>query len=587
MSVKAEASQDNIYIYCRYFADRDYVSLVPGAKWREADGRWELPLTWAACKQLRSIFGDKLEVDDSLIDWASTELHSRIEPCMILRDLLELKDPDVNPSLYPYQVAGAAFLVAAGRAILSDPPGAGKTAQAITAAKTLDALPALVVAPKSTLVSWGREIERWWPGAPVYIVDGTAAKRRDLILKALKIPGWVIMNWEAVRLSSRLAPYGSTRLSQQERTPKELNEVPFQLVIADEAHRLQKPQSKQTRAVWMVGDRARYRWALSGTPLTNQIDTLWSILRFLDRDEWPSRVAYIDRYAMTRKVPWGSGSQVIGLNAANEDEFQEIFQPRFRRMPKEIILPQLPPIQRTRRYLDMDPKQARGYEQMAERMVAMTDSGEMLIADNPAVQTLRMVQFSSSAVDIVGDQARLTEPSNKIDALMDDLPDLLEAGESVAVFAVSRQLIEMAEARLAKAKIDYSVIKGDQTTAFRQAQLDEFQAGLVKVILVVLTAGGVGITLTTARIAIFLQRAWSFVDNNQAEGRLHRIGSERHESIQIIDYLTPGTVDETVIQVAEGKEVHLQEIVRDREAIKRLLHGEVDTDEPPECGAAA
>lgn len=593
--VKADTDGHHIHATCESFANRDIVSLVSGAKWRENRGHWELPLTWAAAKQIRNLLGDDLELSDALIDWGFEEYKNRIEPCMALRDLLNPGKPypvEFDQRLYPYQVAGAQFLTATGCGILSDPVGAGKTATSIAAAKLLNALPALVVAPKSTLVSWGREIDMWWPGTPTYVVDGNKKQRQETILQCLDKPGIVAINWESVWRHSRLAPYGSMRLSEEHRTPKELNQIPFRLVIADEAHRLQKPQSIQTRAMWHLGDSpsVEFRWALTGTPMTDQIDTIWSTLRFINKAEWPSKVAFIDRYALIRIVPWGSGTEVVGLNPANEEEFQEIFQPRFRRMPKEIILPQLPPIIRTRRYLEMSDVQRRCYEEMAEDMVAETEAGELLIAANPAVKMLRMVQFSSAAVEmvpanraltdeeLVGPEefvARLVDPSNKLDALEDDLPDLIKAGESVIVFAVSRQLIEMAETRLKKAKIKYAVIKGNQKAIFRQSQIDDFQDKKVPVILVVVSAGGVGITLTTARIMIFLQRSWSFIDNHQAEGRGHRIGSEIHEAIEVIDYISRGTVDEVVVQVAEGKEISLEQVVRDRATTQKLLHGEM------------
>lgn len=602
--VTADTDGNSLFVTCESFSDQDIVGLVPGSKWRANHGHWELNLTWASVKQLRNLFGEQLELSENLIDWGFDEIKNRIEPCMELRDMVQ-PPPDsmlwipkdlAQADLYGYQKVGSQFLATARHAILADPPGAGKTAQAITAACLVDALPALVIAPKSTLIGWGREVERWWPGIPVYVVSGTKKQRAKVFEEAMAKPGFVIINWESVRLHSRLAPYGSMRLSEEHRTDKELNFIPFRLIIADEAHRLANPASIQTRAVWHLGDQesVEYRWALTGTPMTKQIDTIWSVLRFLEKKEHPSRVAFIDRYALSRVVAWGSGTEVIGINRTTQEEFQEIFQPRFRRMPKEVILPQLPPIVRSRRYLEMSDVQRRCYEEMAEDMMAETESGDLLIAANPAVKMLRMVQFSSANVDLIQNPAanlpegpfepdenvemqyRLTDPSNKLDALMDDIPDWMEAGEAVAVFAVSRQLIEMAEKRLKDKKIEYSVIKGGQSGKNRQQNIDDFQAGNTKIILVVIAAGGVGLTLTAARIGAFLQRSWSFIDNHQAEGRLHRIGSERHESIEIVDYISRGTVDETVIEVAEGKEIKLEEIVRDRQAIRKMLHGEVE-----------
>lgn len=582
-TVNIDTDGNKIYATCESFSNRDFIGLVGGAKWRENEGHWELNLSWASCKQLRSLLGDDLVLSDAMVKWGFDEYQNRIRPCMELRDLLNPGQPyplEFDRRMYPYQVSGAQFLIAANHAILADCVGSGKSCTTIASAKYLNALPALVVAPKSTLISWKREIENWWPGTPTYVVDGSKKKRQELILQAVDQPGVVIIGWEALRLHSRLAAYGSTRLSEEERIPKELNQVPFKLIVADELHRACRP-SKQTRALWFLGNSpsVEYRWGLTGSPMTSQIDTLYCPLHFLNKEEWPSKVQFIDRYAITRSVPWGGGSEVIGMNPANEEEFQEIFKPRFRRMPKEVILPQLPPVHRTRRYIEMSAIQRRCYEEMATDMVTETESGEFLIAANPAVKILRMIQFSSATVDIIpspdGEMiARLTDPSNKLDALMDDLTDLIVTDESVVVFAVSRQLIEMAEKRLEKAKISYRVIKGNQSTKFRQQQIDDFQSKKVQVILVVLAAGGVGVTLTQGRIAIFLQRAWDFVSNHQAEGRINRIGSEIHDSIEIIDYISQGTVDEHVIQISEGKEIALEEIVKDRELVKKLLHGE-------------
>lgn len=558
---------------------------IPGARWDKDDLCVTTPLTFAACKQLRGILGEELEIGDELYKWAVAENENRIDPCNALRQATEVPDAsDLCDGLYPFQQAGAKFLITAQQAILADPMGSGKTVQAIAAARAINALPALIVCPNSMKKTWANEVARWWPGVPTYVVEGTKTKKAKIIRQAIDNPGFVIINWEAVRLHSRLASYGTIALTDEDRRIKELNEIPFHLIIVDEAHRMKDPQSKQTRAVRGVGQEIPWKWALTGTPLTNTPETMFPIINFLNPEEHPSKTKFVQRYCDSAPSQWGPGLDIFGLNEANKEEFFEIFDPRFRRMPKEVVLPNLPPIQRIRKYVTMAAEQQRAYVEMAEEMVAEDEEGNLVIAVNPVSKLTRLIQYSSATLQVTFDpvsgqrSAKLVDPSSKLDQLMADLPDYLEQEESIVVFAVHRQLIEMAEERLKKKKIPYAVIKGNQTADFRQKQIEYFQAKKVPVILVVIAAGGIGITLTTARIAIFLQRSYSFVDMAQAEARIHRIGSEIHDSIQIVDYITQGTVEEWQLDSLEGKAQQLEDIVRDQEAIRKLLG--LDEDEP-------
>lgn len=593
VTVRAEIRDNRIVIEAD-FSQKDRLMTLPGSRYDKDLGAVTLPISWAACKQIRSIcdiIGVELEIGDALYQWAVEELDSRIEPCNNIRNATSISDSKLCDGLYQFQQAGAMFLVTAQQAILADPMGSGKTVQAIAAAKYLDnqALPALIVCPNSMKRTWAREIEQWWPGIPVFVVEGTKAQRQKILEQAKESKGFIVINWESVRLHSRLAPYGTVELrdctkcnrrsvnqpSKCERCPRELNQIPFKLAIIDEAHRMQDPQSKQTRAVWSAGGGAELKWAMTGTPLTNTPETLYPILHFLNPDEWPTKTGFVNRYTDNAPSRYGPGLDIFGLNEDMKEEFFEIFDPRFRRMPKEVVLPQLPPIQYIRRDLDMGEEQAQAYRTMAEDMVARDENGELIIAVNPISKLTRTIQYSSATLTMNDQgQARMTNPSCKLDQLMEDLGDMLPAGESVVVFAVHRQLIEMAEIRLKEKKIPYSVIKGNQSANERQQAIDDFQANRVPVILVVIAAGGVGITLTAGRIAIFLQRPWSNVDHQQAMGRVHRIGSEIHDSILIIDYITRRTVENYQLRALQGKADQLEAIVRDREAIERILNGE-------------
>ena len=121
------------------------------------------------------------------------------------------------------------------------------------------------------------------------------------------------------------------------------------------------------------------------------------------------------------------------------------------------------------------------------------------------------------------------------------------------------------------AKIPHGLITGAQTDDERQQAIDDFQSGKIKWILFTAQAGGVGVTLTAARRLVMLQRPWSLVDHKQALDRVHRIGSEIHDSIVISDYVTEGTIEERVIQVLETKADNFEQIVRDKAQLLSLL----------------
>lgn len=575
MAVKADIRNNRIYIDSQY-SDRELCKILPGSRWSKDLRQWHVPLSWAACKQLRSTFGSRLEIGEDLLHWASNEVKTRIEPCMYLRDALDA-DPGPNyADLYSFQKAGAEFLYTAQHALLGDDVGSGKTIQVLAAARMRqDSLPALVICPSSVKRNWAREAARWFPECEPFVVEGTAAKRNKILAEAAKHPdALVIINFEAVRLHSRLTGYGDIALTEKERTPGPLNQIPFKLIVVDEAHRLQDPRSKQTRAIWAAshGTEVQYRWALSGTPITGDPSSIWPILHFIEPNEWPAKTKFIDRYCLVNYNLWG-GMEVIGLNPNTKDEFFAILDPRFRRMPKEVVLPQLPPIVREVRETEMSAKQRKAYNQMADRLISELESGDFLIARNPMSQVIRMVQYAGSMIEETGDSAhpyRRIDPSNKIDALLEDLGDI---HEPVVVFAVSRQLIDLTSARLEKNNIPHAIIKGGQTTDQRQNQIDSFTAGHVAVILVVIAAGGTGINLNTARVGIWMERPFSSVDHHQSIGRIHRIGSEKFDSVVVIDYITPDSIEERIIEILETKKEQLEDVVRDKDAIRKLLGG--------------
>lgn len=565
---------------------------IPGATWSVHDKVWRAPLSWSTCLALRSVFKTDLQIGPRLAAWASNERQTRIDPCNALR---ELETADGDETLFPHQRAGVQFLATARRALLADEPGLGKTAQTIRALKELhdrgeDVFPALIVCPNTLKKNWAREFNMWWPGVDVQVITGSATQRR----KQFEDGGDVyVINWESLRAHSRLAGYGSVALTRCvacgghdekvsenrcEVHKRELNNINFRSVVADEIHRSKEPKSKQTRALWAATGDADIRFALTGTPIANNVLDLWSILHWISPEDWPSKTRWIDRMVDTMLNAFG-GLMVIGVKPHMEQEFYASIHPRMRRMLKAKVLPWLPPVIRERRDVEMSTKQRKAYEQMRDLMIAELES-EALTAPSPLTQTLRLVQFASSYATIDVDEfygevnVRLAAPSCKVDALMDDIENGDFGDDSVAVCAVSRQLIELLSEEMTKKKIPHGLITGAQSEDERQQSIDDFQNGRTKWILFTAQAGGVGVTLTAARRLIMLQRPWSLVDYKQALDRVHRIGSEVHDSIVITDYVTDNTIEERVIQVLDSKADNFENIVKDKAKLLEILSNE-------------
>jgi SNF2 family DNA or RNA helicase len=566
--------------------EKEQVKLVPGTRWDPVEKHWHLPPTWAACLQLRGVFQDSLTIGDDLNLWA-WKARQRSEFLIAMRTAVDLEkfggDVRNAPGLYPFQSVGATFIHLAREAILADEMGTGKTIQALTALGA-DGLPAVVICPNSVKFNWATEAARWNTDATPYVVTSGAVGRAKTLNAAAADPtALVIVNYETLRMVSRLSPYGDIRLRRCRQCdkkygeeglsearcqvhPKVINRIPFKTVILDEAHRIKSPQAQQTRAAWAVCHQSsvEYRWALTGTPIGNHPGDFWSILHAIAPLEFPTKTHYVDRYCLQSWNAFG-GLDIVGLNPAHREEFYRIIDPHMRRMPKELVLDQLPPKVRSVRYVELSTKQLRMYRDFDETLLVYDDNEQPIVASTALTAKLRQMQLSSATIHVADGRVRMTEPAPKLDVLDEVLDEL--GDRPLVVCAQSRQLIELATARLEKANVPHGLITGAVHPSLRDQVLQDFQSGKLRVLLFTVQAGGTGLTMTAADTILFLQRSWSMLDNKQAEDRVHRIGAEVHESIHIIDVVARDTVEEGQIESLHNKFLRLQEITRDRQVI--------------------
>lgn len=555
----------------------DHMILMPGQNF-VGNGRdyWSLPLSWTSLLCLRYTFGDALVMSDELLEWANQYWDTVVEPCMNLRtgngealidDSLLERFNKLIPSSRPvlerrYQAAGALLLATAERFLLLDEQGLGKMTQGATTLSLYpETRPALIVAPASVTYSWRRELEVF--GIESTILEGTADQRRKLFDKFDQDNGVLITSYNLLSKHSRVAGYGTIKLTEDHRTPKELNEINWATVCADEVHRAKDPHAVQTRALWAASERARYRWGMTGTPIEGNPLEFWALLHFILPEEYSSSVKYTDRW-LNHHENWFGVMEIDGIRPDRKDEYEKVTQWRWRR--KMIEPGSLPPLRIENRYCELKGKHLTAYNAMNKQLMAevpgLKEDVTVLFAENHMIKHGRLLQLANSMVSAeeleqVDDNDPRYEvtpilPSPKIDLLLDTLPDF--EGTPVIVWFDGLKFMNLAREQLDKAGYKYVYIDGTRSTKDRDEAVQAIQNGESEIILINVQAGSEGVTITKAPVAIYCRRSPSSIKNWQSLYRNYRIGSEIHEEILHVNLICKGTIEEAQPEMLVDKE---------------------------------
>lgn len=543
--------------------------MTPLIKPSDPPGALLLPATWAAVVQLSHLFGAAWRPGPRLTQWLMTETVLRTPSGGALTiDLPEGLTPR------PYQVDGALMIGALGRALLFDDPGSGKTITTILglrerAAAGYAVAPVVVIAPASVVDPWVEAWKTWVPEWRVNAWRGTPEHRRRLAARPAGTAAHVVVS-----------SYDTARMDAAKGGP--LDKLAARSVVVDECHLIKSSHAARSVAARRLAKRADNFVALSGTPITHHPGDLWPTLEALAPLAWPSGERWKARYCQT--IPGDYSAKVIGLNMATEQEMRTTLLGQHRRVAKADVLAQLPPKVYSVRTVELPAAYRKAYDEMENQMIAQLPDGQELSVMSVLAQLTRLNQLASAAADISvttergedGEErdhveVRLKAPSWKVDALLEVLAE--RPGEPVVTFAPSRQLIALAGQLATKAGYQVGYVVGGQSMKERTETVEAFQKNKLDLLCVTTGAGGVGLTLTAARTVVFLQRPWSLVEASQAEDRLHRIGAEQHDCIEIIDVVASKTLDSRVRAVLHEKAGQLADLLNDRRIVSELLGG--------------
>lgn len=527
-------------------------------------GAITLAATWPAVVQISYILGKAWQPGPRLREWIAQRFGERTGAL----DSLVITPPE-GCTPRPYQVEGAALIAATGRALLFDEQGTGKTITAILGLVEREAMcptvrPAVCVVPSSVVDSWVREWQTWAPNWRVVAWRGAPRKRHALAGTAdVYVTSYDTARMDASAMDGALVKLGGNA------------------VVVDECHMIKSPFAVRSLAVRRLAKRSRAFVALSGTPITHHPGDLWPTLNAHEHLAWPAGERFEDRYCA--KAPTDYGQRVIGLNPHTEPELRACLLGQHRRVAKADVLSQLPPKVYSVRTVELPAAWRKVYDDMETKMLAeLPDGGELSTMSVLGLLT-RLSQLAASASDVtvtVEDtedgpvehvHVKMMAPCWKADALVEILQE--RPGSPVVAFAPSRQLMMLAGEAATAAGFNVGYVVGGQSAGERTQTVEHFQGGKFDLLCATTGAGGVGLTLTAASTVVFLQRPWSLVEALQAEDRCHRIGSEIHESIEIIDVVAADTVDSRVRVVLHEKAGQLAELLQDTRIVSQLLGG--------------
>lgn len=459
----------------------------------------------------------------------------------MVNDLLQPQDypavlPEgLNAQLREYQITGFRWLEMLSHygfgGILADEMGLGKTLQAIafllSQKQQRGHVHALIVAPASLTYNWQQEIKKFAPALAAIVVNGSKAEREAQIAAADEI---VITSYASLRQDADL--YSGLELD---------------FLLLDEAQMVKNSSTKTAKA--LRGLKIKQRFALSGTPIENNLEELWSLFDMIMPGFFPSRLQF-------RQLP--------------QEDIAKMIRPFILRRDKAHVLQDLPEKLETNYYSALTEEQKKIYlaylQQMREQISGMDSTA-----------------FRKNRISILAGLTRLRQiccdpalfipeydgSAGKLEQVKDLVTAARENGRRVLLFSQFTGMLDIIKGELGKLGFESFYLRGSTPPKERLAMVDAFNAGEKDVFLISLKAGGTGLNLTGADTVILYDLWWNPAVEEQAAGRAHRIGQRK--VVEVWRMIAEGTIEERMDLLQQDKRELFQKVIQGNETQTQQL----------------
>ena len=522
----------------------EQIKTIPQRSWNPNDKTWEIPDEFlaTAINYIRPHYPD---VAQGLEDYA---LNAKSASPLLMElgesaSTLDLTSPETKEivekvrndlnlpyTLYPYQELCVAFMeTAESKGILiADAMGLGKTIETIAWLSLHPELSStVIVTPASVKLNWQRELQKWIPNSKVQVIKNGSDTFKD-------DQDFYIVNYDLIwRMEDKML------------------ELDYKTLVLDEVTYIKEGKSKRTKMAKKLGKTAEKVIGLSGTPILNRPIEFFNFLNMTDSKLFSNLISFGTRYCGGKQIsiPSRFGRRMIwNFNGAtNLTELGTLLKPFTIRRLKSQVLTELPDKRREFLYLDLPKKFKTAYLANEKKLIwELSD-----VNAGASLQSTDILSLLGRLRHIIG-QA-------KADVAKEYIQQFVNSGDKLLVFGHHHDVLDSLETYLSKEGINYVRADGSTNAENRDKAITKFQTDDKCLVFLATTAMGMGVTLTAASNALFIERQWSPGMEEQMEDRVHRIGQKRGVIVwymQIED-----TIDERMSKVVENKRGIITEIL--------------------------